>query len=86
VLFACFMLVTGYLIVRSTFLPKWIGWWWMAGAATWMTFLWPPLATAIWPLLIAGGAAELALPVWLLVKGVDGSKPLQLTLNDPRPR
>jgi hypothetical protein len=71
VLFACFMLVTGYLIVRSTFLPRWIGWWWMAGAATWMTFLWPPLATAIWPLLIAGGAAELALPVWLLVKGVD---------------
>src|SRR6266550_4857849 len=70
VLFACFMLVTGFLIVRSTFLPRWLGRWWMAGAATWMTFLWPPLATAIWPLLIAGGAAELALPVWLLVKGV----------------
>ena len=72
VLFACFMLVTGFLMLRSTFLPRWLGWWWIAGAATWMTFLWPPLATAIWPLLIAGGAAELAFPVWLLVRGVHG--------------
>jgi hypothetical protein len=69
VLFACFELVTGFLILKSAFLPRWLGWWWMAGAITWLTFLWPPLATSIWPLLIAGGAAELALPVWLLVKG-----------------
>ena len=74
VLFACFELVTGYLILRSTFLPRWLGWWWMAAGAIWMTFLWPSLATSIWPLLVAGGAAELALPVWLLVKGVDDSK------------
>ena len=74
VLFACFELVTGYLILKSTFLPRWLGWWWMTAGIIWLTFLWQPLATAIWPLLIAGGAAELALPVWLLVKGVDGSR------------
>ena len=74
VLFACFELVTGYLIVQSTFLPRWLGWWWMAAGTIWLTFLWPPLATSIWPLLVAGGAAELVLPVWLLVKGVDASK------------
>ena len=71
VLFACFELATGFLILRSTFLPRWLGWWWIVAGITWLTFLWQPLAMSIWPLLVAGGAAELALPVWLLVKGVD---------------
>jgi Domain of unknown function (DUF4386) len=71
VLFACFELATGFLIVQSTFLPRWLGWWLMAGGMGGLMFLWPPLATSIWPLLVAAGAGELALPVWLLVKGVD---------------
>jgi len=74
VLFACFELATGFLIVQSTFLPRWLGWWLMAGGIGGLTFLWPPLATSIWPVLVAGGAGELALPVWLLVRGVDKSK------------
>jgi hypothetical protein len=74
VLFACFELVTGFLILRSTFLPRWIGWWWIAGGIGGLTFLWSPLATSIWPLLLAAGAGEFVLPVWLLVKGVDNSK------------
>jgi len=73
VLFGCFELVTGFLILRSTFLPKWLGWWWIAGGIGGLTFLWSPLATSIWPLLIAGGAEEVGLPVWLLVKGVYSS-------------
>ena len=74
VLFACFELVTGSLILQSTFLPRWIGWWWIAGGIGGLTFLWSPLATAIWPLLLAAGAGEFVLPVWLLVKGVDNSQ------------
>jgi hypothetical protein len=74
VLFACFELATGFLIVQSMFLPRWLGWWLMAGGIGGLTFLWPPLATSIWPLLAAAGAGELALPVWLLVKGVDSSR------------
>jgi Domain of unknown function (DUF4386) len=74
VLFACFELVTGFLILRSTFLPRWLGWWWIAGGMGGLTFLWPPLATSIWPVLAAAGAGEFALPVWLLVKGLDLSK------------
>ncbi len=74
VLFACFELVTGFLIIRSKFLPRWIGWWWIAGGIGGLTFLWSPLATAIWPLLLAAGAGEFVLPVWLLVKGLDMSK------------
>ena len=69
VLFACFELVTGFLILRSTFLPRWLGWWWIAGGIGGLTFLWSPLATSIWPLLFAAGAGEFVLPVWLLVKG-----------------
>jgi len=68
-LLVCLELVTGFLILQSTFLPRWLGWWWIAGSTTWLTFLWPPLATSIWPLLIVGGAAEVGFPVWLLVKG-----------------
>ena len=71
VLFACFELVTGFLILRSRFLPRWLGWWWIAGGIGGLTFLWSPLATSIWPLLLAAGAGEFVLPVWLLVKGVD---------------
>jgi hypothetical protein len=74
VLFACFELVTGFLILKSTFLPSWLGWWWIAGGIGGLTFLWSPLATSIWPLLLAAGAGEFALPVWLLVRGVDKSK------------
>jgi hypothetical protein len=74
VLFGCFELVTGFLILRSTFLPRWLGWWWIAGGIAGLIFLWSPLATAIWPLILAAGAGEFVLPVWLLVKGVDNSK------------
>lgn len=74
VLFACFELVTGFLILRSKFLPRWIGWWWIAGGIGGLTFLWSPLATSIWPLLLAAGAGEFVLPVWLLVKGVESRR------------
>jgi hypothetical protein len=84
VLFACFVLVTGNLILRSTFLPRWIGWWWVAGGIGGLTFLWSPLATAIWPLLLAAGAGEFVLPVWLLVKGVDTSKWQTLSISATR--
>lgn len=82
VLFACFELATGNLILQSKFLPRWIGWWWIAGGIGGLTFLWSPFATAIWPALLAAGAGEFVLPIWLVVKGVslapDG---LQLSLE-----
>ena len=71
VLFAFFWLCLGYLILRSAFLPRVLGWWWILGGVLGLSFLWPPLATAIRPALFVGGAAELAFPVWLIVKGVD---------------
>jgi uncharacterized protein DUF4386 len=74
VLFGCFELVTGVLILRSTFLPRWLGWWWVVAGIAAMIFLWPPIATKIFPVILAADTAELALLLWLLVKGVDDSK------------
>ena len=84
VLFACFELVTGFLILKSMFLPRWLGWWFVVGGIGGLTFLWAPLATSIWPLLLAAGAGEFALPVWLLVKGVDNSKWQALAISTTR--
>jgi hypothetical protein len=69
VLFACFELVTGRLILESKFLPRWLGWWWIAGGAGWLTFLWPPLSSSIMPLLVAAAAGEVVFAVWLVAKG-----------------
>ncbi|MFL5468114.1 MAG: DUF4386 domain-containing protein [Gemmatimonadaceae bacterium] len=74
VLFGSFMLFTGLLILRSTFLPRWLGWWWVVAGTAALIFLWPPLATKFFPLILAADTAELALLLWLLVKGVDTSK------------
>jgi hypothetical protein len=71
ILFAFFWLCLGYLILSSRFLPRFLGWWWIFGGLAWLTELWPPLATTLRPILIVGILAELALPLWLLVKGVD---------------
>ena len=69
VCFAAFQLVLGYLMVKATFLPRILGVLMMVAGALWMTFIWPPLATAIFPAIaLVGGGAELAFMGWLLVK------------------
>ena len=74
VLFGLFELVLGYLIYRSMFLPRLLGIWLIGGGLGALTFLWPPLAHALWYLILALGAGEAALMLWLLVKGVDNSR------------
>jgi hypothetical protein len=75
VLFALFDFLLGYLIYKSTFLPRFIGVWFMIGGVVGLTFLWPPLGTALRYVVIpVGGLAEVVLMGWLIVKGVDVSK------------
>jgi hypothetical protein len=75
VLFALFDFLLGYLIYKSTFLPRFIGVWFMVAGVLGLLFLWPPLGTALRFVVIPiGGFAELALMLWLIVKGVDVSK------------
>src|SRR5256714_10485729 len=69
VLFGFFELVLGYLILKSTFLPRWLGLLWMVAGVIGMTFLWPPLGMRIFPLVVAFSIGELILAIWLIVKG-----------------
>ena len=72
VFFGFYALLTGYLIIRSTFLPRILGVVSVVGGLGWLTFLYLPLGhlafpyVAVFALLGAG-----ALIVWLLVFGVN---------------
>jgi hypothetical protein len=66
----CFLV--GSLILRSTFLPRTVGALMVFAGLGWLTFLWPPLVNSLAPFnMLPGAFGELALTLWLLVKGVN---------------
>jgi uncharacterized protein DUF4386 len=70
--FGFYCALIGYLVFKSTFLPRTLGALLAVGGLSWMTFLSPPLAHSLSPYNFAPGIfAEGALTVWLLVRGVD---------------
>jgi hypothetical protein len=72
VFFGFYALLTGYLIIRSTFLPRILGVLSVFGGLGWLTFLYQPLGYRLFPYVVAFallGAASLIL--WLLVVGVN---------------
>jgi hypothetical protein len=72
VLFGLFDFMLGYLIFKSTFLPRILGVLMMIAGIGAMTFLYPPLASALkWVVLPLGGLGEGVLMLWLIVKGVN---------------
>ena len=67
-----FLIVLGFLIVRSTFLPRPLGILIVLAGLAWLTFAVPALSGRVHTYVEAlGFVAELALMVWLLVAGVD---------------
>ena len=73
-MFAVFELGIGYLIIRSTFLPRILGVLMVVAGCGGLTFVWPPLATSLFSYILALNVGELLLMLWLLVKGVDASR------------
>jgi hypothetical protein len=75
VFFGVYCLLIGYLIVRSSFLPRILGVLMAFAGLGWLTFLFPALADYLSPYnLVLGFLAELALMLWLLVMGLDAQR------------
>jgi len=72
VFFGFYCLLIGYLIFRSTFLPRILGALMAFASLGWLTFLSPPLAEYLYPYNLAPGIlGEGSLTVWLLAVGVN---------------
>lgn len=75
VFFGFYCLLIGYLIFRSTFLPRILGALMAFAGLGWLTFLSPPLANHLSPYIFAPGIfGEGALTLWLLMMGVNAGR------------
>ena len=72
VFFGFYALLTGYLIIKSTFLPRILGVLSVFGGLGWLSFLYLPLGYRLFPYIAALGLLGAAsLILWLLVFGVN---------------
>jgi hypothetical protein len=73
VFFGLWCVLSGYLIFRSTFLPRVLGVLLAIAGLGWMTFLYPPLANYLFLPYLAGASAlgEIPLELWLIVMAVN---------------
>src|SRR5262249_20559700 len=72
VFFGLWCILIGYLIAKSTFLPRTIGALYALDGLGSLTLLWQPLAHYLYPYNLAlAGPGEISLLLWLLVRGVN---------------
>ena len=76
VFFGFWCILTGYLIFRSTFLPRILGVLLAISGLGWVTYLSPPLAYYLFMPYIAAASAlgEIPLELWLIVMGVNAQR------------
>jgi Domain of unknown function (DUF4386) len=75
VFFGLWCVLTGYLIFRSTFLPRILGVLLAIDGLGWITYMWPPLGHYLFPAIaVACGLAEIPLQLWLLIFGVNNER------------
>lgn len=72
VFFGFYALLTGYLMIRSTFLPRILGFLSVLGGLGWLSFLYLPLGYRLFPYIaVLGLLGAASLILWLLVFGVN---------------
>ena len=82
-LFGFSTLLNGYLIFKSTFLPRWLGVMGMIAGFCWLLYLYPPLGRAAFGITaIYGLLVSVAMILWLLIRGVDEEKWLKRRTED----
>ena len=75
VFFGFYCILIGYLILRSTFLPRILGALMVLGGLGWLTFLSPPLASYLAPYnMFPGILGEGVLTLWLLAVGMNDQR------------
>lgn len=75
VFFGLWCILTGYLIFKSTFLPRVLGVLLAIDGLGWMLYMCPPVAYRLFPFIAGASAiAEIPLQLWLLVMGVNPVK------------
>jgi hypothetical protein len=75
VFFGFYCLLIGYLILNSTFVPRFVGAGMVIAGLGWLTFLWPPLSQSLAPYnLLPGIAGEGLLTLWLIAMGVNNQR------------
>ena len=68
-------LLTGYLMFRSTFLPRVLGVLGLIGGAGWLTFVYPPLGSRLFLPLAMFALIGCAVTIgWFMIRGVDEKK------------
>ena len=72
VFFGFSTMITGWLMLRSTYVPRVLGWFALVGGIGWLSFLWPPLGYRLNLYIAAIGLlGSLATIVWLLIGGIN---------------
>jgi len=78
--FGISILLNGYLIFRSTFLPRWLGVLVMLSSLGWLAYFYPPLGSRMFTFAALMSLASAAVTIlWLLIRGVDEEKWRQCT-------
>jgi len=75
VFFGLWCILTGYLILRSTFLPRVLGVLLAISGLGWVIYLFPPVAYRLFPFIGAASAlGEIPVEFWLMVMGVNAQR------------